>query len=176
MKSLKSDYYKILKVPKKSTKNEIKKQYYKLALKYHPDKNKSKEAEEKFKRIPEAYYILSDPNRKKKYDTFRKTLHKHKFVKKTHKHNDFLDQSFNPFYLFNLFMHDFDIDEGISNRHAYESNKIKMYSSRKLAKKNMNYYKSVSQEYIFENGNKKTKVTIKYLNPDGTVTTIIRTY
>jgi len=65
------DYYKILGVGKDSTADEIKKAYRKLALKLHPDKNPgNKEAEEKFKKINEAYAVLSDPAKRKEYDQF----------------------------------------------------------------------------------------------------------
>lgn len=64
------DYYKILEVDKKASKEEIKKQYKKLARKYHPDVNPgNKEAEEKFKAISEAYEVLSDEDKRQKYDT-----------------------------------------------------------------------------------------------------------
>ncbi len=63
------DYYKILGVKKDASKEEIKKAFRKLALKYHPDKNKGdKTAEEKFKEINEAYEVLSDDEKRKKYD------------------------------------------------------------------------------------------------------------
>ena len=66
----KKDYYEILGVKKDSTKSELKKAYRKLALKYHPDKNPSKEAEEKFKKISEAYAVLYDDEKRKLYDTY----------------------------------------------------------------------------------------------------------
>ena len=63
------DYYKILGVEKDATQEEIKKAYRKLALKYHPDRNPdNKESEEKFKEITEANEVLSDPEKRKKYD------------------------------------------------------------------------------------------------------------
>lgn len=63
------DYYKILGVEKGASQDEIKKAYRKLAMKYHPDKNKGdKSAEEKFKEINEANEVLSDPDKRKKYD------------------------------------------------------------------------------------------------------------
>ena len=62
-----SDYYKILKVEKTATQEQIKKSYRKLALKYHPDK--SKDNGEHFKKINEAYSVLSDPAKRKNYDT-----------------------------------------------------------------------------------------------------------
>ena len=65
------DYYKVLGIDKNATEKEIKKAYRKLAVKYHPDKNKgNKQAEEKFKEINEAYTVLSDPEKRKKYDQF----------------------------------------------------------------------------------------------------------
>jgi len=65
------DYYRLLGVAKTATSEEIKKAYRKLALKYHPDKTKGdKTAEEKFKEINEANEVLSDPEKRKKYDQF----------------------------------------------------------------------------------------------------------
>jgi curved DNA-binding protein len=65
------DYYNTLGVAKNATPDVIKKQYRKLAMQYHPDQNKEdKQAEEKFKRINEAYAVLSDPKKRKQYDTF----------------------------------------------------------------------------------------------------------
>ena len=67
----KRDYYEVLGVDKGATANEIKKAYRKLALKFHPDKNPdNKEAEEKFKEAAEAYEILSNPEKKSRYDQF----------------------------------------------------------------------------------------------------------
>ncbi len=65
------DFYKILGVEKNATAQEIKKAYRKLALKYHPDHNpNNKEAEEKFKQISEAYEVLSNEEKRAKYDQF----------------------------------------------------------------------------------------------------------
>jgi len=67
----KRDYYEILGVPKNATAAEIKKAYRKTALKYHPDKNPGdKEAEEKFKEAAEAYEVLSNEEKRKRYDQF----------------------------------------------------------------------------------------------------------
>lgn len=68
----KKDYYKILGIDKDADESSIKKAYYKLAQKWHPDKNKDnkEEAEKKFKEISEAYGILSDSEKRKQYDQF----------------------------------------------------------------------------------------------------------
>ena len=66
----KRDYYDTLGVEKNAYKSEIKKAYRKLALKYHPDKNPSKEAEERFKEISEAYAVLSDVEKRSMYDRY----------------------------------------------------------------------------------------------------------
>ena len=67
----KRDYYEILGVSKSATADELKKAYRKLALQYHPDRNPGdKEAEEKFKEAAEAYDVLSNPDKKARYDQF----------------------------------------------------------------------------------------------------------
>lgn len=66
----KRDYYEVLGVTKNSEKGDIKNAYRKLALKYHPDRNKSPGAEERFKEISEAYAVLSDDDKRKRYDTY----------------------------------------------------------------------------------------------------------
>ena len=68
----KEDYYKLLEVDRNASEAEIKKSYRKMAMKYHPDRNKdnSEEAEKKFKLIKEAYEVLSDPKKRSAYDQF----------------------------------------------------------------------------------------------------------
>ncbi len=66
------DYYKILGVSPDATEEEIKKAYRRLALRYHPDRNRDPEAEERFKEISEAYAVLIDPVKRREYDEMRK--------------------------------------------------------------------------------------------------------
>ena len=67
------DYYKTLGVPENASIDEIKKTYRSLAKKYHPDANpNNKAAEEKFKEISEAYYVLSDAKKRQEYDRYKK--------------------------------------------------------------------------------------------------------
>jgi molecular chaperone DnaJ len=64
----KRDYYEVLSVSRNASKDEIKDAYRKLAMQYHPDRNKSPDAEEKFKEISEAYAVLSDDEKRQQYD------------------------------------------------------------------------------------------------------------
>jgi curved DNA-binding protein len=67
------DFYEILGVPKTATPDEIQRSYRKLARTYHPDINKSPDAEERFKEISEAYDVLSDPDQRRRYDNPRES-------------------------------------------------------------------------------------------------------
>jgi molecular chaperone DnaJ len=69
----KKSYYEILGIPKDASKDAIKDAYRKLAMKYHPDRNKSPGAEEKFKEISEAYAVLSDNEKRQQYDKLGST-------------------------------------------------------------------------------------------------------
>lgn len=84
------DYYKILGVDKKATEAQIKKAYRALAVKHHPDKNPgNKESEEKFKTINEANEVLSDPEKRKKYDELGENWEQHEQYKNRQGGNPF---------------------------------------------------------------------------------------
>lgn len=67
------DYYKILEVNREASQEDIKKAYRNLALQFHPDKNKSPEAQDKFKQISEAYQVLSNKEKRQQYDNGNNT-------------------------------------------------------------------------------------------------------
>ncbi|XP_054164166.1 dnaJ homolog subfamily B member 9-like [Oppia nitens] len=64
------DYYQLLGVSRDASERDIKKAFRKLAVKYHPDKNKAKDAEDKFREIAKAYEVLSDADKRRRYDKF----------------------------------------------------------------------------------------------------------
>jgi molecular chaperone DnaJ len=70
LSSEKRDYYEVLGVPKDASKEQLKSSYRKLAMQYHPDRNKAAGAEDRFKEISEAYAVLSDDAKRAQYDRF----------------------------------------------------------------------------------------------------------
>lgn len=108
----KKDYYDILGVRKDANERQIKKAFHKLAMKYHPDKNKSPNAEAKFRGIAEAYETLSDEKRRQKYDQFDHGTFYNDITKDRNGPN--VHQPFN----FNDMFKDFDIYS--QNRHAHQ--------------------------------------------------------
>lgn len=104
--SKKEDFYEILGVEKNATEDDIKKAYRKLAIKYHPDKNPDNpEAEAQFKKIAEAYAVLSDSGKRRSYDLgFPADFGE-----------AFSGGNFDPFSIFNSFFQNQDIDSFINN-------------------------------------------------------------
>ena len=94
----KKNYYDILGVEKTADDNQIKKAYRKLAIKFHPDKNKAKSAEEAFKKVNQAFCVLSDKNKRKNYDIFGT---------EEGPGISTMSEDFNPFDIFEQFFQDF---------------------------------------------------------------------
>ena len=142
------DYYKILNIPEDIEQADIKKAYKKLAIKWHPDKNKSSNAEEKFKEISEAYQILSDPDKRKEYDNPRNYG--------TFNHVNFI----NPFDLFDSFFNDMHRSDDFSRMEQH-------FRQMQQDMRNMNRgCSSESHSYSNVNGN-VTKKTVKNTTKNG---------
>ena len=97
----KKDYYDILNIPKNANQEEIKKAYKKQAIKFHPDKNHSKKAEECFKKVSEAYQILSNPEKKEFYDKYGDEQEFRNRYYQTHQHQ--YEDDIDPFDIFEMF-------------------------------------------------------------------------
>ena len=97
----KKDYYDILNIKKDATQDEIKRGYKKQAVRFHPDKNHSKLAEECFKKISEAYQCLSDTEKKAFYDQYgNEEEFKEKYYQANHR---YYQEEMDPFEAFNIF-------------------------------------------------------------------------
>jgi len=120
------DFYETLEVTKTATDDEIKKAYRRLALKWHPDKNltNKKQAEEKFKLISEAYEVLSDKDKRRRYDQLGRAGLSNNYGNSGYPSNggysrfseDFLNRTFhfhNPFDIFEQFMQHFGMDDDL---------------------------------------------------------------
>ena len=108
------DYYKILGVKKTDSREVIKKAYRRLALKYHPDKNSAKEAEDKFKEISEAWSVLQDVEKRKKYDDLGSGFNFNNF-------EGFKSSEFRPYHNININIEEFFASFFRNNMHqAYK--------------------------------------------------------
>ena len=115
----KKDYYDILNIKKDATQDEIKRGYKKQAIKFHPDKNHSKLAEECFKKISEAYQCLSNPEKKNFYDKYgNEEEFKAKYYEANHR---YYEEEMNPFEAFNMFFGN-GFYPNAGRRHYYYTN------------------------------------------------------
>ncbi|VVU94291.1 DnaJ domain [seawater metagenome] len=184
------DYYKILGLNKNASDAEIKKQYKKLAIKWHPDKNlNNPQAEEEFKKISEAYQILSDKNKRKQYDMggFSMPSHYHDFTdandifssifgssffndSNMFNHNSFFDNSdmFNHNSFFDnsdMFNHNSFFDNSdMFNHNSFFDNSDMFVNSG-----NMSNFSSTSRSETYINGQ---KIVTETKNINGVVTQI----
>lgn len=142
------NYYKILGVNKNSTDDEIKKAYKKMALKYHPDKNKNPDATEKFREISEAYQILTERN---KTSDLNNEFDKTNFVDAEELFKQFFNRSsvFSSAFNDNFFSDVFEnMNININNtKHHQSTPNVNVFS----------YTKNVNT--IFKDGNKIETVT-----------------
>lgn len=181
------DLYGVLGLNKNASVDDIKKSYRQLAKKWHPDKNQgSKQAEEKFKSISQAYEILSDPNKKKEYD---RRLNSNKGFKFSFDDfvNNFSGSDFNdwrkrsntrsrPSQPKPSSEHlDITVDHVISIRDAFSGNKVEVsFTRRKISYDDLhNYFLENEEKTIaFELDLKKTVLSIKEEN--GIYSTVVR--
>ncbi|UJR21990.1 hypothetical protein I4U23_025058 [Adineta vaga] len=192
------DYYKILGLTKGASDDDIKKAYRKLALKYHPDKNKEAGAEEKFKSIAEAYEILSDPKKKEIFDKYGEEGLKagagsggggpggvggHQFYSNVDPH-----QTFRMFFggadPFAMFFGGEDDDGpggsggfgGFSNMGGFNFGGHPTQQSQMARKKTQDppieHELFVTLEEVSNGTTKKMKISRKVLNPDGRTTRV----
>ena len=118
----KKDYYDILNIGKNANQDEIKKAYKKQAIKFHPDKNHSKKAEECFKKVSEAYQILSNPEKKEFYDKYGDEQEFRNRYYQTHQHQ--YEDDIDPFDIFEMFFNGGTINLNRRNfrRRRYNNN------------------------------------------------------
>ena len=110
------DYYEILQISKSASKDEIKRAYKKQAIKFHPDKNKSSKAEECFKKISEAYQILSNEEKRNFYDKFGT---EEEFREKYQSQHQNFEEEMDPFDIFDIL---FNGPEGFQRRRNFRRN------------------------------------------------------
>ena len=151
------NYYKILEVNSDATNDQIKKNYRKLALKWHPDKNSNKElADKKFKEITEAYQVLSDSNKRASYDKFGRCD---------------VSKNSNPFDIFNQIFKEhsmFSNDPFFSNNDPFFSNNRfnndpffsnNMFNNSFSNKDGFTHFSSCSRSESIINGKKRVEET-----------------
>lgn len=192
------DYYKILGVPRNANDDELKKAYRKMALKYHPDKNKAPGAEEKFKEIAEAFEVLRDKNKREVYDNYGEEglkggmsggggpsgggpqyTYTYSNVDPHETFKMFFGDE-NPFAGFfgptghtgrtSMFSHSFGEQMDIDNDPFGQMGGFGGPMMQKVQDQPVQYDLQVSLEDISRGTTKKMKITRKVLNPDGRTT------
>lgn len=161
-------FYTLLGVPENATDEDIRKAYRKMALKYHPDKNKSPEAENTFKAVSEAYEVLGDKDKRNKYDKIgdipvNPVINNRKC--------NFQDFNSNVFNLFNTKPHDFDT----SSTYNFHQN-CKNYNTRSKKKPtplvkdpSINHDLYVTLEDVLIGCTKKMKIERSVINSNKTI-------
>lgn len=184
------DYYKILEISKDASDEDIKRAYRKLALKYHPDKNKSPDAEDKFKEVAEAYEVLSDKKKRDIYDqlgeeglkgggsaegrSFSYSFHGDpratfaQFFGSTNPFENFFD--FGSSSSSNFFSFTEDLVDGNLNTFGFSS-KMKRKDKNKVQDPPIHHDIYVSLEDVARGCTKKMKISKNVVNPDGSKTT-----
>uniref|UniRef100_A0A7N5ZZW9 J domain-containing protein n=1 Tax=Anabas testudineus TaxID=64144 RepID=A0A7N5ZZW9_ANATE len=161
------DYYKTLGIPKGSNEEEIKKAYRRMALRFHPDKNKDANAEEKFKEIAEAYEVLSDPKKRAVYDQLGEEGLKTGGSSSSGApgsstyHYTFHGDPHATFASFFGGSNPFDMFFGSNRGHSREGRR------RRGQDPPVVHELKVSLEEIFHGCTKRMKITRRRLNPDG---------
>ena len=158
-------YYKILGVNKNSSNDEIKKAYKKMALKYHPDKNKTTDTSEKFKEISEAYQILTN---KEKYNNTSNFNNSDDFVNA----NELFKEFFNRNTMFTSAFNDDFFKDVFSNMNINVNNNInqnKVFSCSKQTTTTFQNGNKVETIIEINNGNKKITKIITDKNGNKTI-------
>lgn len=151
MVDAKRDYYEMLGIAKDADQKEIKSAFRKLALKFHPDRNKAPEAGEQFKEIAEAYAILSDPEKRKKYD-----LRGFSGVEDISTQDLFSHINFDD--IFRGFGFDFNFDFG-NSRHGGLFNNIFNHQKTTTAGRDIDIQVTVDLNTIYTGGEKMIELT-----------------
>merc|ERR1711997_1007575 len=149
------DYYSVLEVRPTASLEEIKKAYKRKALQFHPDKNDSPEAEERFKQIAEAYEVLSDCDRKEKYDAHQPGATRYHF-----------SSTRDPFDLFKTFFNGRDPFADIFSS-VFTAGELNRSSSARLSPSQSSSAKTTVEEQIGEGGT--VHITKTIIGGDGSV-------
>ncbi|VDM38975.1 unnamed protein product [Toxocara canis] len=181
------DYYKTLGIPRDASEDEIRKAYRRMALKYHPDKNKERGAEAKFKEVAEAYDVLSDPKKKEIYDKYGEDglkagadgapdgFHYEFHGDPVHMFSQFFGDV-DPFSAFfgngaSNGPHTFFPSAASDNMHSFGGMSFGMGgcsgTSHQKQDPPVHHDVSISLEDVYKGCVKKMKITKKVINPDG---------